>query len=159
MQMREWRSYLDSLSLDLADFVIGFVKYLGEGVTPKPCLAGSGTLVKLGSIRAILTAAHVLSNLPRSGPVGLILYSRNSTRVHQFDLNMETVRQIQIGKGPVDSDGPDLALAILPFPKVGSIEAVKSFYRRPSTVITRLLNIKSFFELWKLVRLGRIAVG
>jgi len=36
-------------------------------------------------------------------------------------------------------------------------EAVQSFYRRPSTMLTRLARVKSAFELWKLVHLSRAA--
>ena len=37
-------------------------------------------------------------------------------------------------------------------------EAVKSFYRRPSTAAMRLLRLRSFFEFRKLVRLSRVAL-
>jgi len=37
-------------------------------------------------------------------------------------------------------------------------EAVASFYRRPSLVTRRLLNVRSFFELRKLVKLSRVAL-
>ncbi len=37
-------------------------------------------------------------------------------------------------------------------------EAVRSFYRRPRTTITRLLRLRSLFELRKLVRLSRAAL-
>ena len=36
-------------------------------------LLGSGTLVSVGSIRAVLTAHHVVSILPSEGRLGLIL--------------------------------------------------------------------------------------
>lgn len=38
------------------------------------------------------------------------------------------------------------------------VEAVRSFYRRPRTTITRLLRLRSVFELRKLVRLSRAAL-
>ncbi len=37
------------------------------------------------------------------------------------------------------------------------VEAVRAFYRRPRTVMTRLAKTQSLFELWKLMRLGRAA--
>jgi len=37
------------------------------------------------------------------------------------------------------------------------VEAVRSFYRRPRTVMTRLAKAQGLFELWKLVRLAKAA--
>jgi hypothetical protein len=36
--------------------------------------AGSGTLVSIGKIRGILTAAHVLAHRPDKGEVGIVEY-------------------------------------------------------------------------------------
>jgi hypothetical protein len=64
----------------LSNYSVGFVKLdpRGEEVTQ----AGSGTLVRADGRHAILTADHVLSNLPDIGSVGLALSLRGESRLH-----------------------------------------------------------------------------
>src|SRR5262249_13600351 len=55
----------------IVHYTIAFVRDPESVATAR--LAGSGVLVRVGETRAILTADHVIENLPRRGKVGLFL--------------------------------------------------------------------------------------
>jgi hypothetical protein len=87
---------------------------------------GSGTLVRDGDRRCILTAAHCAEELLKWDALGLVLVDYP----HRF--------LIPSGPPPVfidtrgsDEWGPDLAFLAIPPNKVGTIESVKSFYNLP----------------------------
>ena len=103
---------LETVRGDLTDSTVGFVKFLPLQKPTDMVLAGSGTLVSAGGVRAILTAEHVISNLPNSGPIGLIVPTRQGPMRHRTIIYMEHVRKIPIAKGRDDSKGPDIGLLI-----------------------------------------------
>lgn len=98
---------------DITDFSVGFSKVFPPQKPSEVRLAGSGTLVSAGKVHAILTAAHVLSNLPGTGDVGLIVPTRHKGYHAPMVIDMENIRKILIAKGADDSQGPDLGLIIL----------------------------------------------
>jgi hypothetical protein len=104
---------------DCTDFMVGIAKSAfrqSGSVKPEDVrLAGSGTLITVDGVRAILTAAHVLSNLPDNHVIGLILPTRlDSTQLRPLlTIDMRTVRMISTAKGADDSLGPDLGLLLL----------------------------------------------
>jgi hypothetical protein len=104
---------LKTVQGDLIDCTVGFVKPCLPHKSPGPLLAGSGTLVSAGGVRAILTAAHVVSNLPNRGDLGLSVPMRFGPNRHCIKVDMESVRKVLIGKGSDDSQGPDLGLLVL----------------------------------------------
>ena len=58
------RRLLEEASNELVDYQIGFV-ILDKNAAPEDALlAGSGTLVEIDGTHAILTADHVIENLP-----------------------------------------------------------------------------------------------
>lgn len=112
---------------DLLDYAVGFVKIPQERADA--LLAGSGTLVSACGVHAILTAAHVINELPKSSPVGLILSNRIERPFHRLDVDMQLAEKKVIARGCEDARGPDLGLLILSPTDVGRIEATgKSFY-------------------------------
>lgn len=104
---------LNTVHGDLTDFSVGFSKGFPSQNPTEVQLAGSGTLVSAGGIRAILTAAHVISNLPDSGDVGLIVPTRRGGYHPLAIIDMQHVQKVFIAKGSDDSQGPDLGLLIL----------------------------------------------
>jgi hypothetical protein len=110
----EFMPMLETVRADLVDSTVGFVNFHPAHEPTEIVLAGSGTLVSAGGFRAILTAAHVISNLPDSGPVGLILPTRFGPHRHQTKIEMQTVRKIIIARGTDEDKGPDIGLLILP---------------------------------------------
>lgn len=108
----------------LAQYCIGFVRVEDTPTGQDAMLQGSGTLVAIGSIRAILTAEHVLRELPKTGRLGLIIDP--TPQAHTVDV--AGLRYLPIARGMVDRDGPDLGAVILSAPIAAAIGAKKLFY-------------------------------
>jgi hypothetical protein len=109
------------------------------GLTFEGKLAGSGTLVRQGSVFGILTAWHVVRVFQARGkehtPIGLII----SDRDHSFGFERTEILSREerlaihvIGQQPDETksaDGPDLAFMQIRDPsKLATISAFKSFY-------------------------------
>ena len=108
----------------LSDFTVGFLR-LEEGPHgPDALLLGSGILVALGSTFGILTAHHVIQELPRTGRLGLFLSP--TFEPHSVDVNGLTY--LPIARGTEDHVGPDLGAVLLAPSTAGTIAAKKSFY-------------------------------
>jgi len=112
----------------ISDYAVGFAKLSGNGTAEDADLGGSGTLVTAGGHHAILTADHVLDNLPSRGELGLILPTRFVPRLHRAVIKAELARRVTIGDASYDSNGPDLGLLVLPQADVLKLEATKTFY-------------------------------
>src|SRR5712664_1151447 len=112
----------------LAPYSIGFVRIEDTPNGQDAVLLGSGTLVSVAGIRAILTAHHVVSVLPRQGRLGLILDP--TPRTHTVDVRGLTY--LPIARGGVDALGPDLGAVILAPSIAAAIAAKKSFYNLDS---------------------------
>lgn len=122
------RHLLETASNELADYAAGFAILEGKGPITDAVLGGSGTLVTVGSRYAVLTADHVLENLPNSGEVGLILPTRFQAKLHKVVIDMALAHKIRIARGQVESEGPDLGALILPETVASTIKSTKSFY-------------------------------
>ena len=94
---------------DLRQYSVGFAKILDSPSGQDAVLLGSGTLVSVGSTRAVLTAHHVLSVLPTKGRLGLVL--TDTQKATTFDT--QGMVYLKIARGIVDADGPDLGAVIL----------------------------------------------
>ena len=108
----------------LADHMVGFV-LLGED---DAFYGGSGTFVSIGDVKAILTAEHVLDNLPEEGPVGLAMPTRFGAPLGLPHIRMEHVTPIRFGRSENEGEGPDLGLLVLPPPVASAIPSTKTFY-------------------------------
>jgi hypothetical protein len=71
------RELREEIAKYISDFAVGFVKVCDTPLGEEAELAGSGTLVQIDDFFGILTAYHVLKNLPQSGDIGLILPTRS----------------------------------------------------------------------------------
>jgi len=124
---------VDQARPDLCDYTVGFVKVVempkkqNEPVYDA-VLAGSGVLVASNGTRAILTADHVLKNLPKTETVGLVLLSIFDTTHHRYLLDMQHVKQVTVCRGEDEASGPDLALLILPNTPLGALQTKKTFH-------------------------------
>ena len=114
---------LKDASNELADFQIGFVIFDLKVSPEDALLAGSGTLVEIEGQHGILTADHVIENRPQRGDIGLILPTRLPERLHAPTLNIEFSNKINIARGKIDSEGPDLAFLTLPQQIIGALKA------------------------------------
>lgn len=122
------RELLENAAQDLADYAVAFAKINEENDPEDAGLGGSGTLVSVEGRHAILTADHVLDNLPDTGLVGLILPTRFQAQLHRVTLNMAQTTKIRIARGEVASEGPDLGALLLPTPIVSIVQSIKGFY-------------------------------
>jgi hypothetical protein len=123
-------SLREALLKSLASYSVGFLRIEDKGRPDAfdASLVGSGTLVKIGNIHAILTAHHVLRALPRSGRLGIML-SRTS---HPNTIDSQGLAFLEIARGANDASGPDLGAIILAPPISGAIAAKKTFYNLES---------------------------
>lgn len=108
----------------IIDYIIGFLRVGGTPLGAEVELLGSGTLVSLGAARAVLTAHHVVSHLPKTGRLGLLL----GPTVGQPTVDAQGLRYLQIARGTIYADGPDLGAVILAPSIASTIAAKKSFY-------------------------------
>jgi len=100
---------IEAAAKDLTEYCIGFVRVETSSRRQDAVLLGSGTLVSIGSIYAVLTAHHAVSILPRSGRLGLLL----SPTLQQHTIDTQGIIYLEIARGSIDSDGPDLGAIIL----------------------------------------------
>lgn len=112
---------------DLTDYSVGFIKALPNDPI-EAVLAGSGTLVSVNGFRAILTAHHVLTNLPNTGHVGLLTPMRFGSRIHRLTIDMQYVQKVLIAKGQDDPQGPDLGMLVLAPTDWARLPSGKIFY-------------------------------
>lgn len=137
---------------DLTDYCIAFIEENGQ-------LLGSGTLVSIGSTRAILTADHVLEALPKTGYVGLIFPSRfdNSPQAAPRlppKIPVDYLEKKRVGIGEREAEGPDIGLLVLPDSIISqyNIRFTKNFYnlaKRRTRVVENPWPIDS--GIWALV--------
>jgi hypothetical protein len=102
----------------------GLIRVRQNKFSEEVALIGSGTFVTVGDIHGILTAQHVAARLSNVLDLGLTL----SPEEHKYVLKRGTLSIIEVAKGSQDSEGPDLALIVIPGNELEAIKAKKSFY-------------------------------
>jgi hypothetical protein len=115
---------IEAAAKNLADYSVGFLRVENTPEGQDAVLLGSGTLVSIGSIRAVLTAHHVVSILPTTGRLGLIL----GPTLQQDTVDTQGLSYLKIERGMIDADGPDLGAVVLAPSIAGNIAAKKTFY-------------------------------
>jgi hypothetical protein len=116
------KSFEDEVGRLLADYTVAFMRVEPGGGDPD--LLGTGVLVQIEDTRAILTAHHVVQRLARTGRLAVFLGPTNET--HTVDTG--GLRFLEIARGRVDADGPDLGAVVLAPTIGGAIGAKKIFY-------------------------------
>ena len=133
MEKHEILPVLEEVSAYVADFTVGFAIVRTYDGIQDAYPAGSGSLVTVGSVHGILTAAHVLKELPDKGEVGLVRFPRVQRFAEKLTIDMEHVDKLTIGAAPFGAEGPDLGFLRL-WPEVlGTLKA----------------RGNAFFNLWK----------
>lgn len=116
----------DSLASEVAPFLIGFLRLTLGQTYQDAAPAGSGSLVTVGSVSGVLTAAHVLSNLPDSGKVGLVRAQRGAG-IQRLTVEMAHTEKLLIGDG-TSSKGPDLGFLRLPLNTISELNATNVYF-------------------------------
>ena len=112
----------------LWQFTVGFVGVESKNKMQKATLLGSGVLVNVNGTHAILTAAHVIDVLPRSGRLGLVL----SLTPEQTTIDISGINYLKIARGDKPEAGPDIAAVMLSSSIASAIASKKSFYNLAS---------------------------
>ncbi len=110
----------------ITTFTVGLTRNVREGNKERGFLIGSGTLMILNRLHCILTAAHVVAELRDSDHLGLVSSFAGRCRRHAFDKSLLQIHAF--GPGHHDSEGPDIAVVVLPRGQIGSLLAEKSFF-------------------------------
>lgn len=127
--LREISGVIHSLSTPL-------IKIVQKNKTKeKLVLIGSGTFVTIQGIYGILTAHHVAEQLELGCSLGIVLIPGE----HRNTTNFQYLEIVNIARGLIDSEGPDLAFIILPDAKVSEIKPYKHFHNL-DTDLDRMLN-------------------
>ncbi len=108
----------------ISEHAIAFTRYVRHRPDRRIELVGSGTLVRIGNRHAVLTAAHVVEDLPREGRIG-VLY-QPSFQHSSIDRTALTVVKLPRGDDP--AIGPDLAAVLIHEPVAASIRAARRFF-------------------------------
>lgn len=118
----------EGIGKETAYYTVGFVTVSADGDIEEASCAGSGTLVTVGSLHGILTAAHVLEALPKTGQIGLVVEIDDPTKYQKQLINMEHTDSVLLCDEPFDQYGRDLAFLRLPQEGIGWLKAQRSFY-------------------------------
>ncbi len=89
-----------------------------------PHLIGSGTFIRVGQHRGVLTADHVTDIIPESAQLGFTL----TTAEHYYAVDGTQIRPVTIARGDDAELGPDLSFIILSDSVADTVEAYKVFY-------------------------------
>jgi len=117
-------SILSEISLEHWHYTVGFLRLGVTGRQKTAELLGSGVLVTAKDRPAILTAHHVLRVLPKSGRLGLVL----SNKEEKTNIDVNGIDYVEMDRGQVDADGPDIGFVRLSGALASGIGATKSFY-------------------------------
>ncbi|OCP19680.1 MULTISPECIES: hypothetical protein [unclassified Ensifer] len=98
----------------ISHMTVGFVHIPRHGSGEYADPAGTGTLVRIGPIFGILTAAHVLDALSRHEEVGLMRITNRPDRPQKMKIDMRAAETVMIGELPFGSSGPDIGFLRLP---------------------------------------------
>jgi hypothetical protein len=112
----------------VAAYTVGFVKLEVHDKVEDAIGAGSGTLVCVGKVHGILTAAHVLTHLPDKGPMGIVEYRGETMHYRKRQIEMADTVKVALRGGAFGPDGPDLGFLRLATETLGWFEAIGSFY-------------------------------
>ena len=105
-------------------YTVGFVRVERSKRAENAILLGSGVLVQVGNVHAILTADHVLDVLPCSGRLGLIL----SDKSERTTIDVSGIEYLSIARGDDSGRGPDIGAVLLSDSIASTLNARKSFY-------------------------------
>src|ERR1043166_8430517 len=128
MLERQFRISTDTISKENALYTIGFAELSTLGNVEDAVCAGSGSLVTIGPLYGILTAAHVLNALSKTGPVGIVSHADDASKFQKQVITMEHTEPLVMNGNAHDQRGPDLGFLRLPEEGIGWLKAKNSFY-------------------------------
>jgi hypothetical protein len=124
----------DLITLAAGNCTVGFV----DSDAPHPASLGSGTLVSVGTVRGILTCAHVLEEIKKRERVGLVVFCRGPSRPQGLRFRPSECDAIVLRGDCWSIAGPDIGFLLLPAEVAGAVGGYASF--------TNLENRRRDFE-------------
>lgn len=121
----------DSFKAQVARYSVGFVRAVGG----KLILHGSGTFASIGNTFGILTAAHVIDQLPDEGEMGLLRFF-DDNMPQRTAINMEHTDRLQIEPNNTSADGPDIGFLKLAALDVSNLQARSNFHNLERRITT-----------------------
>jgi hypothetical protein len=109
--------------LDLARHAVGFV----VPERPRARALGSGTLISLGRLKGILTAAHVWDEVKNVSEIGLLAFPVRPDQAQRLRVQTEHLEAIKIANQSYSERGPDMAFLKLPVEIASNLEVNSSF--------------------------------
>jgi hypothetical protein len=103
---------------------------------------GSGTLLSVGRIDGILTAAHVWDDIlnrklkENLDELGLLQFPIRATQAQRLRLKLSHADAVMMGSPPFDEFGPDLAFVRLPIVTANALKADSSFVNFDKQIAT-----------------------
>lgn len=122
------RAFREDVCQSICDFSVGLIRLDETREVQEAQLGGSGTLVQVGALCGILTAAHVIKYLKGGPGIGLILANVFGPRFHRVEVPCDKIGWLTIAYGEVEGEGPDLGFLALSVVDVGTVKAQRSFY-------------------------------
>jgi|KBSSwiStaDraftv2_1062776.scaffolds.fasta_scaffold723440_1 hypothetical protein len=116
----------DDTSREVSNFTIGFLRFATDKLGANAESAGSGTLVKVGSIFGVLTAAHVISELTRHSSVGIVVFGGEG-KLQKQEIDMKETEAVIFYKPENKERGPDIAFLRLPEVNASNLRATHLF--------------------------------
>ena len=111
----------------LSHYTVGFAAFTRKGNIEDAVPAGSGTLVRVGGVKGIVTARHVIEALQRRDETALLRFPLRSDTIlsHRIDLGHAEFLILPGTDGP---DGPDLGFMRSPLVTEETLVGTNSFY-------------------------------
>jgi hypothetical protein len=131
MSQKKFLLSTQQISKGIAHFTIGFARLTASKTAEDAESAGSGTLVTIGSLHGVLTAAHVLDALPKKGAVGIVTFVDRPSDFQKQIVMMENTEEVVMRGKDFGQIGPDLGFLRLPEESLGWLKAKNSFYNLP----------------------------
>lgn len=132
MEMSQDEIILNEIRKRLENHSIGFLQLNTRAGAEDAICAGSGTLIAVGPVSGILTAAHVITALPERGEVGLLRFPGRVETQQRMKIRMEYLDSVVIGSPPFNEEGPDLGFLKLPSQYIDALEAVGCVFHNVS---------------------------
>jgi len=114
------------ISEEISHYMVGLANLSVRNLVEDATLVGTATLVHVGKLPGLLTAAHVLDVLPSTGAVAIVLFQ--SGKLQKQVIPMEYAVPVVIRGEEFTKNGPDMGFLRLPPTIAGSLSAIGLSY-------------------------------
>ena len=98
---------------------------------PRANSLGSGTLVSFGTLREVLTAAHVVDALRQAPEIGFVNFAKKAKQAQAIRMPGGSLESLEVGGRPWGALGPDLGFLRLPEQTADALATFCSYLNLP----------------------------